>query len=83
MIQRNIRAEIVLIQMRVNLCSSDTFVAEHLLYGAEVGAAFDEVRGEGMSEGVRTYRLVDARVLHPLLDEHEDHLAGEVRPTTV
>ena len=54
--------------MRVNLCGSDTFVAEHLLHGAEVGAAFDEVRSEGVPEGVRTYSFLDARVLHPLLD---------------
>ena len=69
--------------MRVNFCSSDTFVAEHLLHGAEVGAAFDEVCGEGVTEGMRTHCLVDARVLHPLLDKHEDHLAGEVRTSAV
>ena len=69
--------------MRVNLRGGDAFVAEHLLHGAEVGTAFDEVRGERMAEGVRTHRLFNACVLHPLLDEHEDHLAGEVRPSAV
>ena len=69
--------------MRVNLRGGDAFVAKHLLHGAEVGAAFDEVCGERVPEGVRTHCFLDARVFHPLLDEHENHLAGEVRPSAV
>ena len=69
--------------MRVNLGGGDAFVSEHLLHGAEVGAALDEVRGEGVPERVRTHRFVDACRCHPLLHEHEDHLAGEVRPPAV
>ncbi len=81
--QRNISSQIVLVQMRVNLSGGDAFMAEHFLHGAEVGAAFDEVRGEGVTERVRTHRLVDARRFYPFLDEHEDHLAGEVRTSAV
>ena len=60
--QRDIRPQVILVQMRVDFRSRDTFMSEHLLYGAEVGAAFDEVRGEGVAERVRTHRFVDARV---------------------
>ena len=81
--QRNVRPQVILVQMRVNLRGGDAFVTEHLLHGAEVGAALDEVRGEGVAESVRTYRFLDARVLHPLLDEHENHLAGEVCASAV
>ena len=69
--------------MRINLRGGDAFVTEHLLHGAEVGAAFDEVRSEGVAESVRTHCFLDARVFHPLLDEHEYHLAGEVRTSAV
>lgn len=81
--QRDVRPQVVLVQMRVNFRRGDAFMAEHLLHGAKVGAAFDEMCGEGVPERVRTHRLVDARLFYPLLDEHEDHLAGEVRPPTV
>ena len=69
--------------MRVDLGGGDAFVAEHLLHGTEVGTTFDEVRSEGVTEGVRTHCFLDARVFHPLLDEHEDHLASEVRTSSV
>ena len=68
--QRNISSQIVLVQMRVNFGGGDAFMAEHLLHGAEVGTAFDEVRGEGVPERVRTHRFVDACRCHPLLHEH-------------
>ena len=81
--QRDIRPQVILVQMRVYLGGGDAFMAEHFLHGAEVGAALDEVRGEGVPERVWTHRLVDAGRHHPLLHEHEDHLAGEVRPPAV
>ena len=81
--QRDVRPQVVLVQMRVDFRSRDTFMSEHLLHGAEVGAAFDEVRGEGVPECVRTHCLIDARRCYPLLHEHEDHFAGEMRASAV
>ena len=81
--QRDVRPQVVLVQMRVNLGGGDAFVAEHFLHGTQVGAALDEVRGKGVPERVRTHCLVDACRCHPLFHEHEDHLAGEVRPSAV
>ena len=39
--------------VRVALCRSEVRVPEHLLDGAEVGAAFEQVRGERMAEEMR------------------------------
>ena len=63
--QRNVRPQIVLIQVRVNLRGGDAFVAEHLLYSAKVGAALDEVCGEGVAERMRTHRLLNACCRRP------------------
>lgn len=39
-------AQSVAVDMRVNFCCSDGLVAEHTLYGAEVGSSFDQVGGK-------------------------------------
>ena len=60
------------VDVRVNLCGEDAYVAQHLLHNAEVGAVFDEVRREGMPERVRRNLLPDAGhhglALHQLED---------------
>ena len=43
--------------VRVDLRRPDVGVAEHELHGAQVGAAFDEVGGEGVAQGVRAQVL--------------------------
>lgn len=51
-------AQSVPVNMCVNFCCSDRFVAQHTLYGAQVGSSFKQVGGKGMAEGVRTDVLV-------------------------
>lgn len=79
----DVAADVVFVQMGVNLSGSDAFVSEHLLYGAEVGASFHEVGGEGVPEGVRADGLFDACLLRPLFHEYEDHFTGEVAAAAV
>ena len=43
-------------------------VAEQFLHRADVVATFEQVRGEGMAQRVRRYRLDDARRARRLLD---------------
>ena len=50
----DVAADVFPIQMCVDFCSGDAFMSKHLLYGAQVRTPFYEVRGEGVSEGVRT-----------------------------
>ena len=46
------------VDVGVDLGGEDGFVAEHFLDDAEVGAALDEVRGEGMADGVGELSLL-------------------------
>ena len=52
--------DVVVVEVGVYFGGSDAFVAEHFLYGAEVGTAFHEVGGEGVPESVGTDGLGDA-----------------------
>ena len=52
-------AEVFPIQMGVDLGGRNAFVTEHLLDGTKVGAAFDQVGGEGMPESMRRDPLRD------------------------
>ena len=65
--QRDIRPQVILVQMRVDFRSRDTFVAEHFLYGAEVGAAFDE----GLEDEIRV------TVIATGFEENAPKLSGE------
>src|SRR5260221_8978955 len=46
-------AQVALGQMRVNLRRRNVAMTEHLLHGAQVGAAFEQMRREAMAQGVR------------------------------
>lgn len=45
-VEHDFVAEAGVVDVQIDLCGGDGFVAEHLLYGAQVGAAFQEVCGE-------------------------------------
>ena len=76
-------AQRLAVDVRINLGGSDFLVPQHRLDGAEVGPALEEVRREGVAEGVRADGLVDTRERGLLLDDGEDHDAGEGRAATV
>ena len=46
--------------MGINLGGADTGMTEHLLYGQEIGPAFQEVGGEAVPKRMRADGLVDA-----------------------
>src|SRR5690606_27161243 len=71
------------IQVHVDLGGGNAFVAQHLLNGPEVGAMFQEMGGEGMSEGVRADLLTDPALFGQLFYQGEDHGPGEAGPATV
>ena len=71
------------IQVHVDLGGGDAFVAQHLLNGPEVGPMFQEMGGEGMSEGVRADLLTDPALFGQLFYQGEDHGPGEAGPATV
>ena len=47
--------------MRVDLGGGDVGMAQHDLYGPQIGAALQEVAGEGVPDGVRADVVLDAR----------------------
>lgn len=73
-------AQSVPVNMCVNFCCSDRFVAQHTLYGAQVGSSFKQVGGKGMAEGVRTDVFGDAGLLCQFLNEMEYHDARDILP---
>ena len=54
MVLQDFLAQMAAVQMHVDFGGADVFVAEHGLDGAEVGTPFEQMGGEGVTEGVRT-----------------------------
>ena len=73
-------AQSVPVNMCVNFCCSDRFVAQHTLYGAQVGSSFKQVGGKGMAEGMGTDVLVDSGPVNGFAQDREDHHTGKLRP---
>ena len=69
--------------MRVDFRCAHAGVAEHLLYGKEIGAAFEEVSGETMPKSVWTDGFVDAILLGEFFHDKENHLACEACASAV
>ena len=44
MVHDNFVAQELSVEMGVNLCSCDAFVSEHILYGAQIGTIFKQMR---------------------------------------
>jgi hypothetical protein len=65
------------VEVSIDLGSGNAFMAQHFLYGAEIGAAFHEMCGEGMAEGVRGDVFSDAGLPDKVFQEQEDHDPGE------
>ena len=63
--------------MGIDLGGADTGMTEHLLYGQEIGAAFQKVGGKAVPEGMRTDGLVDAVAFGQFLDQEEDRLPAQ------
>jgi hypothetical protein len=68
----------------IELGRGEIGVAEHLLDGAEVGAALEQVRGERVAQEVRVdARRVETRLLGELAEDQERTGAGERAPLRV
>lgn len=65
------------VDVGVYLGGDYAFVAEHLLYGTEVGSVLDQVGGEGVAECVGGYLLGDAGLFALAFDHQEYHLAAQ------
>lgn len=57
-ILKHLFAQIRVSEVHINIGGGDALVAEQHLYGPQVGAAFQEMRGKGVSQRVRTDGLL-------------------------
>ena len=69
-------AEVLHVEVRVNLGGSEVFVSEQLLNDAQVGAVLEQVCGERMPQGVGADGLGDAGFGAEATDDGEDHRTG-------
>ena len=65
------------IHMRIDLRRRDVGVAKHGLHRTQVGAAFEEMRGEGMGQRVQRDPFVDAGDKSVAADKFSEPLAAE------
>src|SRR5262245_37310518 len=73
------RAQLFVEHVRVDLRRGDIRMAQHQLYAAQVGAAFEQMAGEGMAQHVRRYaRGIDAGGEGRLLQELRKALPRQV-----
>ena len=68
------------VDMGINFGSSDGLVSQHTLYGTQVCASFQQVGGEGMTEGVRADVFGDTGFLRQLLYQVKNHDARDTVP---
>lgn len=61
--------------MCVDFSGANAGVTEHLLYGQQIGAAFQKMGSEAMPEGVRTDGLGDTISFCQVFDNQENHLS--------
>ena len=70
------RFQVLLNDLRVNLCRGNVAVAEHLLNGFEIRAVFQQMRRKAVPEGVRRNVLLNPGGLLIVLDDLPEALAG-------
>ena len=71
------------VYMGINLGRTDVFVAQHGLYGPQIGSAPQQRCGKTVAQGVRRDGLLDACFLCQTLNHNENHRAGEVATTAI
>lgn len=69
--------------VRVDLCTAQAGVAEQLLHGAQVGAAAQQMSGEGMAEGVRRALAMNAGAMQAAIQNPPHRAIGQARSQSV
>src|SRR5580700_8746939 len=76
-------AEEFAVEVGIDLGGGDAFVAEHFLNGTKIGAAFDEVGGEGMAKGMRGDVLGNPGLFYEVFKQQKDHDAAKAAAAAV
>lgn len=83
MITRQSVAQQLVGDMRIDFRRAYAGMAEHLLDGQQVGAAFQKVGCEAMPESMWADGLIDAVSLGQIFDNQEDHLTSKACSTAI
>ena len=75
--------QVLAIEVGVDFGREDAFVPQHLLYLADRGTAFQQVRRERVAEGVGTDALLDSGPSGRLFEDREDHHPRKLSPAVV
>ena len=75
---QNFLSQVAAVQMHIDLCGANVFVAEHGLYGAEVGAPLQQMGGKAVAEGVGADVFGDAGPLCVFLYEDKEADAAQM-----
>ncbi len=70
------------VNVGVNLCGRDAFMAQHSLYGTQVGSTLQQTGGKGMTKGVWGDILLYTSKFHQLLDTYKKGDTTEFSATT-
>jgi hypothetical protein len=70
-------SQVGFVQVRVYFSGGDGFMSQHLLNGPQIGTALHQVRGEGVSEGMGTDRLLNTRIPGQFLNDGKNHVPCE------
>ena len=65
--------QVAAVQVGVNLCSGDAFMAQHFLNCTEIGPGLYEVGSKGMTEGVRMDIDFNTRLERCIFYDVKDH----------
>ena len=65
------------IDVGIDLCRRDVGVTQHRLDRSQVGAAFEQVRGERVAQGMRRDSLIDPRDQRIAANELPKALSGQ------
>ena len=76
-------AEDVVGDVGVDFGRADAGMTEHLLHCQKVGAAFEQVGGEAVAEGVRTDVFLDAVAFGQFFYDEKNHLPRQARTAFV
>lgn len=78
MMLKDFLSEGVRVDVRVNLGSTDIFVTEHRLNGAQVGSAFQKGRSKRVTERVRGDGFRDSGLQGLAFDHNQNHCSSEM-----
>src|SRR5690606_35386995 len=78
MVLRDDRLQVILVNMGVDFCGGNAFMAEHILHSPQIRSALYQVRGKAVTKGVGTDFFLSRNCGSEFLYDQKNHNSGEV-----